>query len=72
MTKELIFKTKDGVKLFMHHTDGTIQNFTSDNPDAVYSALKQDLNSANYNDRNMAQILLTNLYTYGVVKKKEK
>jgi hypothetical protein len=72
MVKELIFKTRDGVKLFMYHTDGTIQNFTSDNPDAVYSALKQDLNSANYNDRNMAQILLTNLYTYGVVKKKEK
>lgn len=71
MTKELIFKTKDGVKLFMHHTDGEIQHFTSDSPDAVFAALKQDLNSVNYNDRNMAQILLTNLYVYGVVKRKE-
>jgi len=70
MEKELIFKTKDGAKLFMHHTNGTIKSFTSDNPDAVYSALKQDLNSENCNDRNLARILLTNLYVYGVIKYK--
>ena len=71
MIKELIFTTKSGTKLFMHHTDGVIQQFTSDSPDAVFAALKQDLNSSNYNDRNMAQILLTNLYAYGVIRKKE-
>ena len=58
MKKELIFKTREGVKLFGYTENNELISLETSDLTAVTNALKEDLTDSNFVVRNLAMTLL--------------